>query len=74
MERGMITSTEEEGHDYNKGSYTYTAYTIQPEGMKWMIRNCERLNLKTAEQSAKERFINDLDDDPDPFPLLPPAT
>lgn len=46
IERGMITSTEEEGYDYNNGSYTYIAYMIQPEGMKWMIRNCERLNLK----------------------------
>ena len=43
MERGMITSTKEEGHDY---PYTYTAYLIQPEGAKWIVRNYERLQLK----------------------------
>jgi hypothetical protein len=46
MERGMINSTEEEGHDYNQGPYKYTGYLIRSEGMKWIIQNYERLDLK----------------------------
>jgi hypothetical protein len=46
MERGMINSTEEEGHDYNQGPCKYTGYLIRSEGMKWIIQNYERLDLK----------------------------
>jgi hypothetical protein len=42
IERDMITPGEKEGYDFNSGAYPYTAYTIRPEGMKWMTRNCER--------------------------------
>jgi hypothetical protein len=71
IEREMIASGEGTGYAFDDTEYTYIRYTILPKGMRWMIRNCERLNLKTAAQSAKEQFINDLDDDE---PLVPLAT
>ena len=64
MERGMITFEERE--EYN-GNYTetYTLYNLHTEGMKWVSRNYERLNLKIGPRLTKEAEKKpvDLDDD-----------
>jgi hypothetical protein len=56
----------EEGTEYN-GNYTetYTLYNLQPEGMRWVSRNYERLNLKIGPRLTKEAKNKpvDLDDD-----------
>jgi hypothetical protein len=62
MERDMVDVLEATEYT-NNGDYTYTAYAIQPEGMKWLLGNYERLNLKVAPRSEKRQIINDLDDD-----------
>jgi hypothetical protein len=46
---------------------------MRPEGIRWIARNYARLNLKTAAQSEKEQFLNDLDDDR-PFNAYPVNT
>jgi hypothetical protein len=51
IERGMITFEEEYNGQYTE---TYTLYNLQPEGMKWVSRNYERLNLKIGPRLTKE--------------------
>ena len=52
IEREMIASGEGTGYAFDDTEYTYIHYTILPKGMKWMARNYERLNLKTASHAA----------------------
>ena len=63
VRRGMIDVVGEQDNNYN----TYTAYSVQSEGMKWVAQNYERLNLKIASGPAKQAAsrppVNDLDDD-----------
>ena len=53
IEQGMITSGEETEYDNFDGStHQYTAYTMLPEGMRWIVRNYELLNLKVTSHTA----------------------
>jgi hypothetical protein len=63
IERRMVTPSKEEGNDYNTGPYTYTAYSLDSDGMRWITRNYERLNLKVTSRSERKPMLIDLDED-----------
>jgi hypothetical protein len=64
LERGMIARDEVEEYPNNfNEAYKLTVYYVRPEGMKWILRNYERLNLKVGTRQEKQaKIINDLDD------------
>jgi hypothetical protein len=60
LEREMIEACEEQDNGYN----TYRVYLITQNGMQWVRRNYDRLNLKSTQPRVKERRKPvDLDDD-----------
>jgi hypothetical protein len=65
IEREMIYQAEETEYDqFNNNEYIYKTYSIQLEGMKWIVRNYKRLNLRISSRSAERPNVNeDLDGD-----------
>ena len=48
---------------YNNLALTYTAYSLDLDGMRWITRNYERLNLKVTSRSERKPMLKDLDED-----------
>lgn len=65
LRRKMISCSEERDYDNN---YTFSVYTIEPEGMTWLLGNYERLNLRNAPRSTQKRkTVDNILDDEIPF-------
>ncbi|MGD9616086.1 MAG: hypothetical protein AB7H90_12085 [Alphaproteobacteria bacterium] len=65
LRRKMINCSEERDYDNN---YTFSVYTIEPEGMTWLLGNYERLNLRVAPRSIQKRkAVDQIVDEKIPF-------